>query len=123
MVPRTRYARSGEATIAYQVVGEGGLDILFLTGWITQIEHLWELPANRRFLERLAAFGRLILFDSRGTGLSERVLERYTVEQETEDAIAVLDAAGSERSAILTYGPGGLVELSWRPIMPSESGP
>jgi len=109
MVPRTRYARSGEATIAYQVVGDGGLDILFLTGWITQIEHLWELPANRRFLERLATFGRLILFDSRGTGLSERVLERYTVEQEAKDALAVLDAAGSERSAILTYGTGGLV--------------
>lgn len=109
MVPRTRYARSGEATIAYQVVGEGGLDILFLTGWITQIEQLWELPANRRFLERLAAFGRLILFDSRGTGLSERVLERYSVEQEAKDALAVLDAAGSERSAILTYGVGGMV--------------
>ncbi len=109
MVPVTRYARSGEASIAYQVVGEGGLDIMFLTGWITQIEHLWEAPANRRFLERLATFGRLILFDSRGTGLSERVLEAYTVEQEARDALAVLDAAGSERAALLTYAQGGLV--------------
>jgi class 3 adenylate cyclase/pimeloyl-ACP methyl ester carboxylesterase len=109
MIPQTRYARSGDASIAYQVVGEGGLDLLFMTGWITQIEHLWDAPANRRFLERLANFGRLIIFDSRGTGLSERVLESYTVEQEAEDALAVLDAAGSERAAILTYAHGGMV--------------
>lgn len=55
MEARTRYARSGDASIAYQVVGEGALDLLFLTGWITQIEQLWEAPANRRFLERLTA--------------------------------------------------------------------
>ncbi|MCW3069475.1 MAG: adenylate/guanylate cyclase protein [Solirubrobacterales bacterium] len=107
--PTTRYAPSGDASIAYQVVGDGGLDLLFLTGWITQIEHLWEAPANRRFLERLAAFGRLILFDSRGTGLSDRVLVEYSVEQEAQDAIAVLDAAGSERAAVMTYAVGGLV--------------
>ncbi len=109
MIPQTRYVRSGDASIAYQVTGEGPLDLLFVTGWITQIEHLWEAPANRRFLERLAAFGRLILFDSRGTGLSERVLEQYTVEQEKHDALAVLDAAGSERAAVMTYAQGGLV--------------
>jgi class 3 adenylate cyclase len=109
MAPLTSYARSGEASIAYQVVGEEGLDLLFLTGWIAQIEHLWEAPANRRFLERLATFGRLILFDSRGTGLSDRVLDSYTVEQEAQDAIAVLDAAGSERAAVFTYAHGGLV--------------
>src|ERR1019366_3392825 len=109
MSPTTRYARSGEASIAYQVVGEGGLDLLFLTGWLTQLEQLWEAPANRRFLERLAAFGRLILFDSRGTGLSDRVLDAYTVEQDAQDALAVLDAAGSERAALLTYSTGGVV--------------
>jgi class 3 adenylate cyclase/pimeloyl-ACP methyl ester carboxylesterase len=107
--PVTRYARSGDASIAYQIVGEGSLDLLFLTGWITQIEQLWEAPANRRFLERLATFGRLILFDSRGTGLSDRVLVEYSVEQEARDAIAVLDAAGSERAAVMTYAVGGLV--------------
>jgi class 3 adenylate cyclase/pimeloyl-ACP methyl ester carboxylesterase len=109
MAPVTRYARSGEASIAYQVVGDGGLDLLFLTGWLTQLEQLWEAPANRRFLERLATFGRLILYDSRGTGLSDRVLVEYTVEQETQDALAVLDAAGSERAALLTYAQGGVV--------------
>jgi class 3 adenylate cyclase/pimeloyl-ACP methyl ester carboxylesterase len=109
MVPSTRYTRSDGASIAYQVAGEGPLDMLFLTGWLTQLEQLWEAPANRRFLERLTAFGRLILFDSRGTGLSERVLERYTLEQQARDALAVLDAAGSERAALFTYAQGGLV--------------
>jgi class 3 adenylate cyclase len=109
VVPTTRYARSGDASIAYQVVGEGPLDLLFLTGWLTQLEQLWEAPANRRFLERLTTFGRVILFDSRGTGLSERVLETYTLEQEAQDALAVLDAAGSERAALFTYAQGGLV--------------
>ncbi|HEV7586174.1 MAG TPA: adenylate/guanylate cyclase domain-containing protein [Solirubrobacteraceae bacterium] len=109
MAPVTRYARSGEASIAYQVVGDGPLDMLFLPGWISQIEQLWEAPANRRFLERLAAFSRLILYDSRGTGLSDRVLEAYTLEQEAKDAVAVLDAARSERTAVLTYSVGGLL--------------
>jgi class 3 adenylate cyclase/alpha-beta hydrolase superfamily lysophospholipase len=107
--PATRYVHSRGATLAYQVSGEGGLDLLFLTGWITQIEHLWEEPANRRFMERLSAFGRLIMFDSRGTGMSERLRDEYTVEQEAQDAVAVLDAAGSERAAVITYAQGGLV--------------
>jgi class 3 adenylate cyclase/pimeloyl-ACP methyl ester carboxylesterase len=109
MPPVTRYARSGSASIAYQVIGDGPLDMLFLPGWISQIEQLWEAPANRRFLERIAEFSRLIMFDSRGTGLSDRVLDAYTLEQEAEDAIAVLDAAGSERTAVFTYSVGGLV--------------
>jgi class 3 adenylate cyclase len=108
-VPETRYADSAGASIAYQIAGEGPLDVLFLPGWISQIEQLWEAPANRRFLERLTSFCRLILFDSRGTGLSERVLDTYTLEQESRDAIAVLDAAGSERTALFTYAAGGMV--------------
>jgi class 3 adenylate cyclase/pimeloyl-ACP methyl ester carboxylesterase len=109
MAPVTRYTRSGEASIAYQVVGDGRLDVLFMTGWISQIEQLWELPALRRFLERLSVFSRLILFDRRGTGLSDSVGEPYTLQQEALDALAVLDAAGSERAALFTYGLGGPV--------------
>ncbi|HSZ13449.1 MAG TPA: adenylate/guanylate cyclase domain-containing protein [Solirubrobacteraceae bacterium] len=109
MAPTTRYTRSGDASIAYQVVGDGPLDLLFVAGWLTQLEQLWEAPANRRFLERLTTFGRLIMFDSRGTGMSERVLETYSLEQEARDALAVLDAAGSERAALVTYAQGGLV--------------
>jgi class 3 adenylate cyclase/pimeloyl-ACP methyl ester carboxylesterase len=109
MVPRTRYARSGDATIAYQVAGDGTLDLLFLPGWISQIEQLWDAPAMRRFLERLAVFNRLILFDRRGSGLSDSVGEPYTLEQDAQDALAVLDAASSERAALFTYGLGGPV--------------
>jgi class 3 adenylate cyclase/pimeloyl-ACP methyl ester carboxylesterase len=109
MASTTRYARSGEASIAYQVVGEGPLDLLFLPGWISHVEQGWEAPEFRRFLERLAAFTRLILFDRRGTGLSDRVGEAHTLEQDVQDALAVLDAAGSERTALFTYMLGGLV--------------
>jgi class 3 adenylate cyclase len=109
MVPTTRYARSGDATIAYQVAGEGALDLLFLPGWISQVEQLWDASAMRRFLERLAVFNRLILFDRRGSGLSDSVGEPYTLAQEARDALAVLDAAGSERAALFTYGLGGPV--------------
>jgi class 3 adenylate cyclase/pimeloyl-ACP methyl ester carboxylesterase len=109
MAPITRYARSGEASIAYQVVGEGPLDLLFLPGWISHVEQAWEAPALRRFLERLAAFTRLILFDRRGTGLSDRVGQVHTLERDVQDALAVLDAAGSERTALFTYTLGGLV--------------
>jgi len=109
MVPTTRYARSGDATIAYQIAGDGKLDLLFLPGWIFQIEQLWESAAARRLLERLAVFSRLILFDRRGSGLSGSVGEPYTLEQEAHDALAVLDAAGSERAALFSYGLGGPV--------------
>ncbi len=109
MAPVTRYARSADASIAYQVAGEGALDLLFLPGWISQVEQLWEAPAMRRFLERLAVFNRLILFDRRGTGLSDRTLQEQTLEQDALDALAVLDAAGSERAALFTYSLGGLV--------------
>lgn len=107
-VPRTRYLDSDGASIAYQVAGEQGLDLLFLPGWATQIEQLWEAPAIRRFNERLASFARLILFDPRGTGLSERTREPYSLDQHARDALAVLDAVGSERAALFTYAQGGL---------------
>ena len=109
MIPETRYTRSGDASIAYQVSGDGPLDLLFLPGWISQIEQLWEAPGNRRFLEKLLSFGRLIMFDSRGTGLSDHGLEAYSLDQDVADALAVLDAAGSERCAVMTYAGGGLV--------------
>ena len=109
MTPLTRYTRSGEASIAYQVTGDGMLDLLFMPGWISQIEQLWESPALRRWLDRLAAFSRLILFDRRGSGLCDSVGESYTLEQEARDALAVLDAVGSERTALFTYGLGGPV--------------
>ena len=73
MPPETRYAKSGDVNIAYQVVGDGPIDLVFVPGWVSHVELFWEEPTLARFLERLASFSRLILFDKRGTGLSDRV--------------------------------------------------
>jgi class 3 adenylate cyclase len=119
--PRTRYASSGEISLAYQVLGEGP-DVLFLPGWISQVEHVWESPSLRRFMERLASFSRLILFDRRGTGLSERVVEPPSLEDEVQDAVAVLDAAGSERAALFAYALGGPTALCMAARRPERVG-
>jgi class 3 adenylate cyclase len=107
MNPATRYARSGEASLAYQVVGEGEIDLLLMPGWIFTVDHIWEATPLRRFLERFAEFCRLIVYDRRGSGLSDAVGVEHTLEQEVEDALAVLDAAGSERTAVYARGLGG----------------
>ncbi len=111
MAPTTRYAHSGEESIAYQVIGDGPVDVLFLPGWVSQVEHVWELPSLRRFLERLASFARFVLFDRRGTGLSERIGAPPSLEDETRDAIAVLDAVGSSRASLWAYALGGPVAV------------
>src|SRR5271163_1644150 len=90
MAPTTRYAGSGEVSIAYQVVGDGPIDILFSPGWISQVEHVWESPSLSRFLERFGTFSRFILFDRRGTGLSEPVATAPSLADEVGDVIAVL---------------------------------
>jgi class 3 adenylate cyclase len=107
--PETRYAKSGDVNIAYQVAGEGPLDLVYVPGWVSNIEAMWEEPASARFLERLASFSRLILFDKRGTGLSDRVPnnELPMLEQRMDDVRAVLDAAGSERTALFGHSEGG----------------
>jgi class 3 adenylate cyclase len=107
LIPTTQYARSGEASIAYQVVGEGPVDLMVVFGWISHVERIWEAPAARRFLERLAEFSRLILFDRRGSGLSDDLGDGHTIEQDIEDALAVLDAVGSESAALYTKAVGG----------------
>jgi class 3 adenylate cyclase len=101
--PRTRYAHSGDASIAYQVHCDGPIDIVFLAGLISHIEHLWEEPALARLLERQAQFARLILVDRRGTGLSDPLAGPLELEDEVEDLAAVLDAVGSERAALHAY--------------------
>jgi pimeloyl-ACP methyl ester carboxylesterase len=86
-VPETRYARSGSVHIAYQVVGTGPIDLVVVPGWVSHIEDVWEHADSARFFERLASFSRLILFDKRGTGLSDRVAESQlpTLEQRMDD--------------------------------------
>jgi pimeloyl-ACP methyl ester carboxylesterase len=101
--PRTRYARRDGTAIAYQVQGDGPIDLVFLAGMISHIEHLWEEPALARLFDRQAEFARLILMDRRGTGLSDPIGEPLALADEVEDLVAVLDAAGSERAALHAY--------------------
>jgi pimeloyl-ACP methyl ester carboxylesterase/class 3 adenylate cyclase len=103
----TRYARSGELWIAYQVIGDGPFDLLFAPGYLSHLEQNWTWPAYAAMLERMASFSRLILFDRRGTGLSDRPLELGSFEEMTDDITAVLDAAGSERAALFGGAEGG----------------
>ena len=99
--PETRYADSGGVNIAYQVLGDGPRDLVFVMGWVSNIEVFWEEPTLARFLTRLASFSRLILFDKRGTGLSDRVTDMPSLEVRMDDVRAVMDAVGSEARAAL----------------------
>jgi pimeloyl-ACP methyl ester carboxylesterase/DNA-binding winged helix-turn-helix (wHTH) protein len=108
--PKTQYATStGGVNIAYQVIGEGPLDLVFVMGWVSHLEYSWQEPSFARFLTRLASFSRLILFDKRGTGLSDPVplSELPTLEQRMTDVQAVMDAVGSKRAALLGISEGG----------------
>ncbi len=100
MPPETRYAKSGDVNIAYQVVGEGPLDLVLVHGFISHLELDWQEPRMVHFLDRLASFSRLILFDKRGTGLSDRPGGLPDLETRMGDVQAVMDAVGCERAAL-----------------------
>jgi pimeloyl-ACP methyl ester carboxylesterase/DNA-binding CsgD family transcriptional regulator len=111
---RTRYAKAGIFNIAYQVLGEGPIDFVLSPGWVTHLDLAWSVPPLARFLEKLASFSRLILFDKRGTGLSDRVHPDTLpkLEQRMEDVLAVMDAAASERAVLFgTLGGGAMCGL------------
>ena len=107
MVPTTHYAKSGDVHIAYQVVGNGPVDLVFVHGWLSHLEYQWEDPSLARCLERLAGFSRLILFDKRGTGLSDRDVGIATLEERMDDVRAVMDAVDAERAALFGASEGG----------------
>jgi pimeloyl-ACP methyl ester carboxylesterase len=121
--PRTRYARSGDVNIAYQVVGEGPRDLVYVSGWVSHLEVMWEEPTLARFLEGLASFSRLILFDKRGTGLSDRVspADLPTLEQRMDDLRTVLDAVGSERTALFGHSEGGNMSILFTATHPERT--
>src|SRR3712207_4231050 len=106
MAPTTHYARSGEMNIAYQVHGDGPVDLLFMLGAVSHAEALWDEPGVARLLDRLASFTRLIIMDRRGLGMSDPLDGPISMEDEVEDVNAVLDAAGSEAAALYGYAPG-----------------
>src|SRR5919108_310261 len=118
--PQTQYAQSGETSIAYQVVGDGPIDLVLVLGFATHIELQWEGAPFARFCERLASFSRLILFDKRGTGLSDPVPEVPTLEQRIDDIRAVMDAAGSDRAAFFGVSEGGPMSVLFAATHPDR---
>jgi pimeloyl-ACP methyl ester carboxylesterase len=121
--PKTRYARSGDVNIAYQVVGEGPIDLVFVPAFVSHVELVWEEPIAARFFNRLASFSRLILLDKRGTGLSDPVpiAELPDLEERMDDVRAVMDEVGSERAALAAASEGGPMTLLFAATYPERT--
>ena len=121
--PTTKYAKNGDVHIAYQVVGEGEHNLVLVPGWVSHVELGWEEPTLARFLGRLASFARLIVFDKRGTGLSDRVphAQLPPLEERMDDLRAVMDAAGSERAALFGCSEGGNLSTLFAATYPQRT--
>jgi class 3 adenylate cyclase/pimeloyl-ACP methyl ester carboxylesterase len=119
--PETRYVKSGDVNIAYQVVGSGPVDLVLVPGWVSNVECFWEEPHVERFLSALASFTRLILFDKRGTGLSDRVAHMPNLETRMDDLRAVMGAVGSERAVVCGYSEGGPMSALFAATYPSRT--
>lgn len=120
-VPEVRYARSGDGvSIAYQVFGGGPVDLVFVWGLVSNVDLIWDEPRSARFLRRLGSFCRLISFDKRGTGLSDPVDvdDPPHVETRLDDLSAVMDAAGSDRAAVLGLSEGGATAVMFAAAHP-----
>ena len=110
-VAKTKYAKSGDVHIAYRVFGTGPRDVILVPGTVSHVELYWELPTNQYLLERLASFSRVIVFDKRGQGLSDRVADQ-TLDERVGDVLAVMDAAGSDRATVYGWSEGGQLSLT-----------
>lgn len=123
MQAETRYARSGDTHIAYQVVGQGPIDIVYVPGWVSHVELCWEEPTYAQFLNQITSFARLIMFDKRGTGLSDRVRDDQlpTLEERMDDLLVVMDAAGSEEAAIFGFSEGGNLSAFFAATYPKRT--
>src|ERR1700709_300849 len=105
-LPETRYALSGDVNLAYQVMGDGPADIILVPGFISHIEFRHELPGHTAFLRRLSSFARVVTFDKRGQGLSDRVSDAPSLEQRMDDVRAIMDAVGSQRAVLFGHSEG-----------------
>ncbi len=121
MDPEIHYARSGEVSIAYQVIGDGPRDLLLVPGWVSHLEVFWQDPSCRQFMERLASFCRLIRIDRRGTGLSDRIGGPATLEQRMDDVRATMDAVGSESASLLGISEAGPMCLLYAATYPERT--
>ena len=119
--PVTRYAKCGDVSIAYQVVGSGQLDLVYVPGFVSNLDRIWENPLWADFFSRLAAYSRLILFDKRGTGLSDRVAGIPDLEVRMDDVRAVMDAARSERAAVFGQSEGGAMSMLFAATYPERT--
>jgi len=117
----TQYAKAGDVHIAYQIVGDGPIDLVVAPGFVSHVECCWEEPSYARFLRRLASFSRLILFDKRGTGLSDRLTGMPTLEHRMDDVRAVMDAAQSDRAAILGISEAGALSAVFAATYPNRA--
>jgi class 3 adenylate cyclase len=120
-IPSTHYVKSDDVHIAYQVIGEGPFDLLFVPGFVSNIETYWQSPDRSKFFRRLASFSRLILFDKRGTGMSDRSSQIFTLEQRMHDVQAILDAVGSKRAALFGISEGGPMSLLYTATYPDRT--
>jgi len=116
----TQYAQSGELSIAYQCVGDGPLDILFIPGFVSNVELVWEIPAWNDLLSRLSDLGRLVFFDKRGTGCSDRSLGTGSAEDRMDDVRAVADAAGIEQAVVIGLSEGGPLAILFATVFPER---
>jgi class 3 adenylate cyclase len=116
-----RFARSGDADVAYRIVGDGPHDLVYVQGAFTNLDVNWELPAYRRYCERLGEFTRLILFDKRGMGMSDRLSGATTLEERMEDVRAIMDAVGSERAAIMAQSEGAYMGVLFAATYPERT--
>jgi class 3 adenylate cyclase len=121
MPPQTRYASSGEVGIAYQAFGEGGMDLVLAFPFLSHLDLMWESPAISRFLRRLGSFARVLVFDRRGVGLSDPVAGAPTLEERMDDVRAVMDAAGSERAALLGMSEGATMCMLFAATYPART--
>lgn len=119
--PETRYAKSGHIDIAYQLVGDGSLDLVYVPGFVSNLDLIWENQGTAEFYSRLAGFSRLILFDKRGTGLSDRMAGVANLEERMDDVRAVMDAVGSERAALFGISEGGPMSLLFAATYPERA--
>jgi pimeloyl-ACP methyl ester carboxylesterase len=119
-LPETRYAQSGDVSIAYQVMGSGPIDLLLVPGYVSHIEFAHELPGMTPFLRRLASFARVVTFDKRGQGLSDRMAGAPSLEVRMDDVRAVMDAVGSKRAALVGFSEGGCMSVLFAATYPER---
>jgi len=121
MLPEMKYARSGDVSIAYEVIGDGSIDLIIVHGWVASIEGLRGSPAFDQFIQRLTSFARVIQFDKRGTGMSDRVTQAATLEERMDDVRAVMDDIGSQRAAVMGISEGGVMAALFAATFPERT--